>query len=493
MSKKIVVIGGGISGLSSAALLKNSGYEVILLEKNNELGGRGRIWKDKGFTFDMGPSWYMMPEVFENFFGLFGKKVSDYYNLLRLDSHYKVFFPDGNVFNISKDLDINVELFESVEKGAGDKLKKYLAKSRHTYETAMQDLVMLDYKNIFKYINVGFINSLLKLDPITSFSKSFHGYVSKYFRNPELQKIIEFTTVFLGGSPYNTPAFYNLITHADFNLGIYYPDGGINKFIQALSKLCSEVGVEVHTGEEVQHITVKDRKAISIETKNKSYPADIVLSSADYHFTETKLIDKNFRTYDDNYWSNKIMSPSAFNIYLGLNQKVSKLEHHNLYFDDSWEKSFKEVYNVHKWPDNPSYYVHVPSKTDPSVAPDGSEAVFILVPVAAGLEDDDTIREIMYEKVLSHFEGLVGQSIRDSIVTKRIFSHRDFNSSYNAFKGAAFGLAHTLGQTALFRPKNFSRKIKNLYYAGQYTNPGVGMPVCLLSSQITANLIKAEN
>lgn len=485
-SKKIIIVGGGIGGLSTAALLAKQGHKVTVLEKNAMLGGRARKYTENGYVFDMGPSWYMMPEVFKMYFKLLDKNIDDYLELNKLHVHYKVFYDNGNTYLINEDLE-NVKLqFEKAEKGAGKKLEKYLDKSKKLYDLAMDKRVFFSYKTFLPLFNPKF---LLKL-PIMSLIKTFHSDVSSYFKNPELQKIIEFTTVFLGGSPYNTPAFYELISHTDFNQGIFYPMGGIHEIIKAFEKVCLELGVTIITSAEVTKIEIMNGRAKKVICADSVYDADVVVCNADYRFAETQLLEKKWQTYNEKYWDKKTLSPSGFIVYLGLDKKFEKLEHHNLYFNSSWEKGFDDVYKEPSWPENPSYYVHIPSRTDKSVAPLGHETMMILVPVASGLDDSDENREREAKKVIEHLEKIIDEKISPHIKLKRIYSHRDFISDYNAFKGCAFGLAHTLNQTAMFRPKNFSKKVKNLYFVGQYTNPGVGMPTTLISSQIVVNLIK---
>jgi phytoene desaturase len=488
MAKKITVIGGGIAGLATAALLAKDGYQVTVLEKNNQLGGRARRFKAKGFSFDMGPSWYMMPEVFDKFFAFFGKKTSDFYQLIRIKNHYKVFI-ENRQYTIKDKLPENLKLFNQLGKNGGQKLKKFLKECQYVYELVMDKLVYYDYLSLQPLIDFKLIKNFLAFD----FFRTFHQAVSAYFKNPDLQKILEFTTVFLGGSPYNTPAFYKLITHTDFNLGIYHPIGGIHKIIEALEKICLSNNVEIKTNQKADKIAVANDQAYKVFSGKKEYLTDAIVCTCDYQFAETKLLEKKYQTYPLSYWQKKTLAPSAFLIYLGVKGKIKNAEHHNLYFDQSWEKHFKDVYLNPGWPKNPSYYVHCPSINDPSLAPKNCETVIILVPVAPGLKDDEKTQTEFSSKIISHFEKLINYDLEKNILFKKIFTHKNFINDYNAYKGAAFGLAHTLFQTAIFRPKNKSRKIKNLYYAGQYTNPGVGMPICLLSSQIVYNLIINEN
>jgi phytoene desaturase len=487
--KKVVVVGGGIAGLATAALLGKDGYKVTVLEKNPFWGGRASVYEEDGFIFDKGPSWYMMPEVFDHYFSLFGKKTQDFYQLKKLEVHYKVFLDDKKCYTIYDDFEKNIALFESIEKGGGEKLKKILNQAKFLYEKAMNDLVMLDYSSSSQILNLNILRFLF----VSKLFKSLHKEIAKYFKNKDLQKILEFTTVFLGGSPYNTPAFYLLVFYADFKLGIYYPMGGMYKVVEALLKLCQENNVSLINNKPVISYRFEKNKIIAVKTPTIEYPADIVVFAGDYFFNETKLLPKKFQTYNQSFWKRKTLSPSAFIIYLGIEKKIKNAEHHNLYFSQSWEDGFQAIYQKRKWPENPSYYVHIPTKNDPGMAPEGCETLMFLVPVAPGLDDNDDLRERFSEKIIKHFENLIGEKLNETIKVKKIFAHRDFINQYNAYQGSAFGLAHTLLQTAVFRPKNKSKKVKNLYYAGQYTNPGIGVPPCLISAQITANLINKEN
>ncbi len=489
MKKKVIVIGAGVSGLASAALLAKDGFDVTILEKNNEIGGRARVWKSEGFTFDMGPSWYMMPDEFERYFQLFGKKASSFYPLKKLKDRYTVIFSNGASYVVSTNLKQNIDLFEQVEKGAGKKLVEFLHQSRYLYNQAMRKLVFLDYRSLTPLLKPSLLTALFKL----RLFQSFHSSVKEYFHSSDLQKIIEFTTVFLGGSPFNTPAFYTLIAHTDFNQGIWYPEGGMGEIVKALYTLATKQEVVIHTSEPVHQINIHDGSVCGIVTSKKTYPCDIVVTSCDYHHTDTALLSNTYRTYQNAEWKKKTLAPSAFLIYLGIKGKIKKLTHHVLYFDDSWEKHFQKVYDKPEWPTHPSYYIHCPTKTDPSLAPEGCESIMLLVPVAPGLKDSPEIRSAFSEKIIAHFETLIGEKLSKRIITKRIFAHSDFALDYNAYEGTAFGLAHTLFQTAFFRPANFSRKVKNLYFAGQYTNPGVGVPIALISSQIVRNLIKKDH
>lgn len=487
MSKEVIIIGGGFSGLATAALLAKDGFKVKLFEKNKKLGGRAMYFERDGYFFDMGPSWYMMPEVFERFFESVGKDINKEIDLKKLESHYKIWIED-RAYNIVKDRKKNLEEFEKNEKGAGEALEKYLKRSEYIYINALKELVYLDYDNPLKLLKPSIFFKLFEMNLF----ETFHNYIARQFKNRDLQKVLEFVTVFLGGSPYNTPAFYSLISHTDLNMDIFYPMGGIYTVITAMERICREFGVEIHMEEPITELLIENGKTVGIKTEKGEYRSDLVINSSDMHFFETKVLPEKYQSYPQSYWNKAVMSPSAFNIYLGLDTQIPNIEHHNLFFSETWDEHFKEVYENPTWPDTPSYYFHVPSKSDPKVAPKDGETVFILVPVAPGLKDDEKSREEFAEKVLDHFSNLVKMDVRKHIKVKQLFSHSNYEKIYNAYKGSAFGLAHTLFQTAIFRPLNRSKKIKNLYYVGQYTNPGVGMPIALLSAEIVRRMVNKD-
>jgi len=487
--KNVVVIGGGIGGLASAALLAKDGYKVVLFEKNKILGGRARYLKMRGFTFDMGPSWYMMPEVFENFFSLFSLNVKDFYNLKRLDNHYRVFFEEGDVVDVSSDLKKNLETFRKFEADGDKKLKEILDDAKFVYDFSMNGLVFQDYRNLTSLIKPSIIKNFFKLNLF----QSLDSYLKSKIKDHRLRKLLEFTTVFLGGSPFNTPAFYRLVTHADFNLGIYYPLGGMYKVVEALESLCNYYGVKIVKGSEVKRVGIENGRISSVFTKGKSYKTDAVVVNADMAFFETKVLPKEYRSYDNGYWRKKTPSPSAFLIYLGLKDNLPLSKHHNLYFASDWDKHFDTVYNSRKLPKNPSFYWHVPSKTDPSLSPKGAHSVMILVPMPPGLFLNKIQEKKFCDMIISKFAELNKiNKIESKILAKKIYSSRDFASDYNSYQGSAFGLSHTLLQTALFRPRNYSKKLKNLFYVGHHTNPGIGVPPVLISSQIVYRLVKNE-
>jgi phytoene desaturase len=486
MSKKVIVIGSGFSGLSAACFLAKEGFDVTVLEKNSGLGGRARTFEADGFTFDMGPSWYWMPDVFERFFGLFGKKVSDYYNLVRLDPSYSVFFGKNEVMQVPAQMNDLEAMFETYEKGSSQKLKTFLEESAYKYKVGMEEFVHKPSHSIWEFVDFRILKSALGLQLFTSMSK----YLRSFFKNEKLLQLLEFPVLFLGATPQNTPALYSLMNYADIKLGTWYPMGGMHKIIEGMVAVAKDLGVKFETSCEVMKIEVINGKATGVHTiTGDFFMADILVGSADYQHIETKLLSEETRNYSDKYWDKRVMAPSSLLFYLGINKRLVNLKHHNLFFDESFEQHAHEIYTDPQWPSKPLFYVSVPSITDDSIAPEGCENVFVLIPAAPDLEDTDAIREKYFDMVMTRLEDLTGQKIRDSIVYKRSYAHRDFKSDYHAFKGNAYGLANTLLQTAFLKPKLRSKKIENFYYTGQLTTPGPGVPPSLISGEVVAKEI----
>ncbi len=485
VKKNIIIVGSGFGGLSAAALLARDGHNIKVIEKNDHPGGRASVWKKDGFTFDMGPSWYLMPDVFEKFFAEFGKKPEDYMNLVRLDPSYRVFFDEDDYIDISSDLNKNLELFEKLETGAKDKMKKYLDASKYEYDIAMKDFIYKDYKHLTDFFKPKLIVEGTKLHMF----EKLDSFALRYFKSDKIRKILEYTIVFLGGSPYDSPALYSLMSHVDFNMGVWFPIGGMGKLVDSIYELAKEQGAEFIFNESVEKINVENGLAKSVETNKKNYEADIVVVNADYAWVEQNLLDKKYCSYSKRYWEKRKIAPSAYLLFLGLDKQIKKFEHHNLYFHPNWVEHFDDIFKDPKWPKNFSYYVSCITKTDKKTAPDGCENVFVLIPVAPDLKDDEKIRKKYFDIIIDHMEKLSGENIRDHIVVKRIFAHSDFLDRYNAYKGTALGLAHTLRQTAIFRPKQQSKKVKNLYYTGHYNHPGIGVPMVIICSQILKDTI----
>lgn len=482
-NKKVIVIGAGIAGLSAACNLAADGFQVTILEKNETPGGRARQFRAEGFTFDMGPSWYWMPDVFERFFARFGKKVADYYDLVRLDPSYSVVFGEGDVMQVPARMPELEAMFERYEPGSAVRLQKFLHEAAYKYEVGMKEFVHKPGHSILEFADLRLLGSMFRLQMFSPLS----GQVRRLFKNKKLVELLEFPVLFLGATPEKTPALYSLMNYADMSLGTWYPMGGMYKIIEAMVSLALELGVRIEHGQEVSHIETTNGKATHVYTRQGgTWAADVVVGAADYHHIESQLLDARLRNYPERYWQRRTMAPSCLLWYLGVNKRVDRLQHHNLFFDEDFSLHAREIYEDPKWPSKPLFYVSVPSKTDVSVAPEGSENLFLLIPVAPGLEDTPGIREQYFNRVMDRLERHTGTSIRASIVFKRAYAHADFVEDYHAFKGNAYGLANTLLQTAFLKPKMRSRQVRNLFYTGQLTVPGPGVPPSLISGQVVA-------
>ena len=482
MSKKVIVIGAGFSGISAATTLADMGCEVTILEKNTMAGGRARVFSEKGFTFDMGPSWYWMPDVFERYFERFGKKVADYYTLKRLDPSYTVVFGENDFWDIPANLQELGKMFEKYEAGSAKKLEEFLAQSAYKYKVGVNDLVYRPSRSLLEFASVGLLMDMLKMDIF----QSFYKHVRKYFKHEKLLKLMEFPVLFLGAVPQNTPALYSLMNYADMSLGTWYPEGGMHKIIEGMVKLAEEKGVKFLYNQEVMSMDIANKNVQKVVTQNATYVADAVVASADYHHVDSKILAPEFRNYTEKYWEKRVMAPSSLIFYLGVSKKLNNLQHHNLFFDEDFAKHSHEIYTDPKWPSKPLFYASCPSKTDATVAPEGSENLFLLVPVAPNLPDTEEIREKYYNMIMDRLEKLTGQEIRPYVVYKRGYAHKDFMSDYHAFKGNAYGLANTLFQTAILKPSLKNKHVKNLFYTGQLTVPGPGVPPSLISGQVVA-------
>jgi len=452
-------------------------------------GGRARKMQMDGFKFDMGPSWYWMPDVFEHFFNAFGKKVSDYYQLKRLDPSYRVYWPEGAT-DIPADYSKLRQLFESLEAGSSNALDRFMAEAAYKYEVGINKLVFKPGQSVTEFADWELMKGVMKLDVFTSMKK----HISRYFKHPRLQQLLEFPVLFLGALPQNTPALYSLMNYADIKLGTWYPEGGMYSIVEGMFKLASELGVTFHFNHEVNQIDIRAglaRRVLAIhQDQVKEFEADVVIGGADYHFIENKLLPPTLRSYSNSYWKRRVMAPSCLLYYVGLNKKLDGIVHHTLFFDSSFDVHGKEIYTKPAWPAEPLFYVSATSVSDDSVAPSGGENLFFLIPVAAGLEGDtEALREAYFDKILHRYENRIGQAIRESIIIKRTYSVSNFISDYHAFRGNAYGLANTLLQTAILKPGLRSKKVKNLFYTGQLTVPGPGVPPSLISGEVVAREI----
>jgi len=485
VSKKAIIIGSGFAGLSAACFMAKEGWQVTVLDKNETAGGRAKQLQADGFTFDMGPSWYWMPDVFERFFHQFGKKVSDYYTLQRLDPSYRIFWKDYHT-DIPAGYEDLKKLFETFEPGSAKKLDHYLKEAAHKYRIGMQRLVYKPSQSLLEFVDWDVMKNVLRLDVFTSIKT----HIAKHFQNPMLQQIMEFPVLFLGALPENTPALYSLMNYADICGGTWYPQGGMYAIVDAMQKLGEELGVQFHFGEEATSIIIENDCAKKVVTTKNEYSSDVIISGADYHFTETALLSPQYRTYSEDYWDKRVLAPSCLLYYVGLNKKLQNVLHHNLFFDVPFNPHAQEIYAAPQWPNNPLFYLNVPSKTDASVAPDGCENLMFLIPVASGLtEDSDTLRQHYFDIVVNRLEQHTGESLHDSIIFRKTFSVSDFVREYHSYKGNAYGLANTLKQTAVLKPSCRSKKVANLFYTGQLTVPGPGVPPSLISGEVVSKLV----
>lgn len=485
MSKSVIIIGAGFAGLSAACFMAKAGWNVKVIEKNETPGGRARQLKSNGFTFDMGPSWYWMPDVFERFFQQFGKNVSDYYSLQRLDPSYRVYW-NKDFSDIPADYEQLKLLFENIEKGSSKKLDAYIGEAFVKYKIGMQDLVYKPGLSATEFFDWKIIKNALKLDVFTSIQK----HVSKYFKDQRLRQLMEFPILFLGALPQNTPALYSLMNYADIIGGTWYPQKGMYAVVEAMHTLAQELGVQFQFNEEAQNIIIEKEAAKKLVTDKGAYTADAIISGADYYFTEQHLLPQQYRSYSETYWDKKLLAPSCLMYYIGLNKKLNNVLHHSLFFDVPFQAHAAEIYSHPQWPGEPLFYLSVSSKTDHTVAPAHGENLVVLIPVASGLEGDtEAVREKYFTKVIRRLEKHTGQSITDAIVFKKSFSVSDFISNYNSYKGNAYGLANVLSQTAIFRPSCQSKKVKNLFYTGQFTVPGPGVPPSLISGEVVSKQV----
>ena len=483
MNKNIYIIGSGFSALSACCYLAKKGYNVTVLEKNDTLGGRARQYKKDGFTFDIGPSWYWMPDVFERFFADFGKKPSDYYTLDKLNPGYEVYFGKKSSLKISENLEDIYRMFEEEEKGSAKHLKTFIDSAKSNYDTAIKDLVYKPGVSPLELINTSTIAR------VSQFFSTIRKQVRKNIKNPKLIKILEFPVLFLGAKPTNTPAFYNFMNYADFGLGTWHPRGGMYAVIEGMVSLATSLGVHFKTNSNVQKIiTDTSKNVVGLLVNGEEIKTSLVLSGADYHHTET-LLDKDVRQYSENYWDKKIFAPSSLLFYVGFDKKIENVCHHTLFFDTDFDAHAREIYDNPKWPTDPLFYANFTSLTDETSAPEGKEAGFFLIPLAPGIEDTLELREEYFDKIIDRFEKLTNQKVKEHVLFKKSFCVNDFKEEYNSYKGNAYGMANTLFKTAFLRPKIKSGKVKNLYFTGQLTVPGPGVPPALISGKIASELI----
>nr|WP_321230874.1 phytoene desaturase family protein [uncultured Psychroserpens sp.] len=486
MNKNISIIGSGFSALAASCYLAKEGYEVTIFEKNKTIGGRARQLKKDGFTFDIGPTWYWMPDVFERFFADFNKTPEDYYTLEKLNPAYSVYFGKEDFITIEDTLEKICIAFENEEKGSSKKLMEFIDNAQNNYDVAIKDLVYRPGVSPFELVTP------VTIKKIGQFFSTIKKDVRKEFKNDRLAMILEFPVLFLGAKPDNTPSFYSFMNYADFGIGTFHPKKGMYQVILAMETLAKSLGVKILTENPIDKIIVDNGKATALISNGIEYKSDVILSGADYHHTET-LLDSQYVQYSENYWEKKTFAPSSLLFYVGFDKKLKNVNHHTLFFDVDFDVHAKDIYDKAKWPDDPLFYASFPSITDASSAPDGKEAGIFLIPLAPGLEDTEELRELYFNKIIDRFENLTSQSVKKNIIFKESFCVNDFIKDYNSYKGNAYGMANTLLQTAFLRPKLKSKKVDNLYFTGQLTVPGPGVPPSLISGKLVAELIKKHH
>ncbi|AYY85423.1 phytoene desaturase [Chryseobacterium indologenes] len=481
--KRIAVIGSGFSGLSAAAYAAKAGDEVHVFERHPQPGGRARQFTtDEGYVFDMGPSWYWMPDIIEGFFRDFGYKVADFYELVSLDPQFEMVFSEEKIMVPEKSNDIR-ELFEKIEPGAAKQYDQFMKSAKYKYEVGMQDFVTKPCYNWFEFASLKIAGSVFQLDLLSNFRK----YVSGYFSDLKLRSLMEFPVIFLGAAPQNIPALYSLMNYGGYVLGTKYPMGGFYQLVLAMQKVAEKQGVVFHFNQDVQKLNTEDDRIHSIRIDGKDYEFDAVIASADYHHTET-LIPKSLRNYNNTYWESRTFAPSCLIYYLGVKGKIANLKHHTLFFGNELDDHIDCIYKHKKWPSRPLFYSCCPSKTDPGVAPESCENLFLLLPLTPGIHDEEAVREKYLVEMLERIEKHTGEAdLMSRIEYKKSYCVSDFMADYNAYKGNAYGLSNTLSQTAVLKPKIRNKKIRNLFYTGQLTVPGPGVPPSLISGKIVAS------
>jgi len=483
MKKDIKIIGSGFSALAASCYLAQAGHQVTIYEKNETVGGRARQLIKEGFTFDIGPTWYWMPDVFERFFADFNKKPADYYQLKKLAPAYQVYFDINDFVTIADNLEEIIQTFESIEKGSGQVLADFMSEAKSNYDIAILDLVYNPGVSPLELV------TLETMKKVGQFFSNISKEVRKRFKNKKLIQILEFPVLFLGAKPSDTPSFYSFMNYADFGLGTWHPKNGMYSVVLAMQQLALELGVTIHVNSNISKINVDGKSATSLVVNGETISADIILSGADYHHTET-LLDEKHRVYSEAYWNRKTFAPSSLLFYVGFDKKIENVEHHSLFFDVDFDAHAEAIYDNPKWPKNPLFYASFPSKTDANAAPEGKEAAIFLIPIAPGIEDTNSLRNHYFEKIISRLETLTQQSLKNNIIFKESFCVNDFIKDYNSYKGNAYGMANTLLQTAFLRPKLKSKKVANLYFTGQLTVPGPGVPPALISGKLVAELIQ---
>lgn len=485
MSKNVIIIGSGYGGLALANLLAKAGYTVNVYEKNENAGGRAGVVKKDGFTFDTGPSWYLMPEVFEQYYNIFNLSAEEELDIIKLTPGYRVFFESKPPITIQGDINKDAETFNAIEPGSGDKLKNYVEKSSKIYDLSLKHFLYTNFESVKELLHKDILKNLFTLSQFAF--KTIDKHVSGYVNDRRLKQILEYHMVFLGSSPFQAPAIYSLMSVLDFKSGVFYPKKGMYSLVENLLSIGKNLGVNYHFNSEVNSIVIEEGQIKGIQLKSgKEINADIVVSNADLHFTETKLLPQKYQSFPESYWANRQPGPSALLISLGVKGSLPNLLHHNLFFVDDWQENFSAIYNTQTIPENASIYVCNPTKTDTSTAPKEHENLFILIPLPANIEIDTKLQLELVDRFIEQFE-IMSQipDIKERIITSHIFGPNDFKTEFYSWQaGALGGQSHKLFQSAMFRTPNKSKKVKNLYYVGAGTTPGIGLPMCLIGAQL---------
>ena len=417
----------------------------------------------------------------------FKKKASDYYSLKRLDPGYRVYFENEEYFDVPENYEKLKSSFEDIESGSSYALDKFLKEAKKKYEIAVKNFIYKPSLSPLEYIRLDLIKHLGRLSIFKPISK----HIREFFKDRRIIQMLEFPSLLLGAKPSKTPALYSIMNYADIALGTWYPSGGIRSVATAIHDVAIEQGVKFIFDEPIETIHTENGKAIEVISSQNSYNVDIVVANADYQHVESRLIEKKYRNYSESYWNKRTISPSALLFYIGINKKIN-LPHHCLFFDTNFKEHVKDIYDDPRWPEAPLFYTSCTSKSDPNVAPENGEALFVLIPVAPGLKEKTKSREIYFNQIIDRIEKVTGEEIKDHIVVNKSYAHEEFISDYNSYKGNAYGLANTLFQTAFLKPRIRNNKVRNLYYTGQLTVPGPGMPPALVSGKIVADQISKD-
>lgn len=481
-----IIIGAGYGGMALANILGRAGYRVDVYEKNLAPGGRISTVEKEGFLFDLGPSWYLMPEIFEQYYQLFEESANDSLKLLRFQPGYKVFFEKHPSLVIKGDVQADKNTFENIEKGAGKKLEKYVAKSSLAYNISTKYFLYNNHFRIRDLLRFSIIKNAPRLIRLTM--NNLDNYVKKYFHDLRLKQLLEYHMVFLGSSPFQAPAIYTLMSHLDYKTGVFYPKNGMLSLVSDMQRIGQQFDIEYHYGRPVDRIIVKDGAASGVQlVDGKDIYADIVISNADLEFTESQLLSEESQSFPASYWEKRQPGPGAVLISLGIKGKLHNLLHHNLYFVENWRENFRDIYENKQIPDSASIYVCNPSKTDSSLAPENHENIFILMPIPADVEVSDIELDKITKKCIKILADITNvTNLSERIAVKHVFGPKDFKEKFNAWQFNAFGgESHVLSQSIRFRTPNKSHKVKNLYYVGAGTVPGIGLPMCLIGAQLT--------